>query len=83
VRVETASMRDGELAMDQERQLQEEFSKEFGTKLAPSVVRRVVSESIEAYSEARIRSFVPILVRRHARERLLGLAPSVRPSARV
>ena len=45
-------------------------------QLSREMVEPLVSESFQTLSEGRIKSFVPILARRHARERILGLRRS-------
>jgi hypothetical protein len=56
------------------RGLEEDLSSQFGASLDRATVRRVISESVESYADARIRVYVPILVRRTAKERLRQLA---------
>ena len=43
---------------------------EFDTRVDEQEVRRAVEEAFGSYAESRIRTFVPILARRTARERL-------------
>jgi Protein-tyrosine-phosphatase-like, N-terminal domain len=47
--------------------------------LPPETIKRFVDESVAQLSSARIHQFVPLLVRRLARERLLATATSPLP----
>ena len=47
-----------------------QLTEEFGPAVPAEVVRRTVADSFESFSDSRISGFVPILARRHARERL-------------
>ncbi len=60
---------------DETRQIQhvrEDLTREF-TGVAPDVVEEQVAQVADAFQTARVRSFVPVLVRRQARERLQHL----------
>jgi hypothetical protein len=57
--------------------LEQDLSNEFAPRVGRDTVRRVVIETEEAFSDARIRAFVPLLVRRTARERLRRLSDRV------
>jgi hypothetical protein len=46
-----------------------DLSREFA-QIPPEAVRRVVAEEFGSFEESRIRTFVPILVRRSAKARL-------------
>lgn len=61
---------------DEQRQLEhvrDDLLREFAS-LAPAVVDDQVTELIRGFTRAPVRSFVPVLVRRGARERLRQLA---------
>jgi hypothetical protein len=45
---------------------------EFGNWVEAATIRRVATEAIEPFREARVRDFVPILAWRKARARLRG-----------
>jgi hypothetical protein len=47
-----------------------ELAGEFEPQVGREALERVVRESFEGLSEARIKSFIPILARRQARQRL-------------
>ena len=51
-----------------------DLQSEFAHRVAPDTVERLVSESFQAYERSRIRTFLPILVRREARSRLRRIA---------
>lgn len=60
---------------DEDRQLkhvQDDLVKEFAT-LDATVVEQYVSQVVSTFTTAPVRSFVPVLVRRRARARLLQL----------
>lgn len=69
---------DGELAVVV-RQMHEEFDAAVG----PAVVDRCVGEVAGAFAHARVRSFIPLLVRRYARERLIRLSQPAQRRLRV
>jgi hypothetical protein len=48
----------------------QELSREFGPDLPPVAVERAVKESFEGFEGSPIKTFVPILARRQARETL-------------
>jgi len=50
------------------------LSNEFDAMLPSETIKRFVDDSVEQLSSARIQQFVPIFVRRLARERLLAAA---------
>ncbi len=52
------------------------LSDEFEAILAPETIKRFVDDAVEQLSSARIHQFVPLFVRRLARERLLAAATS-------
>lgn len=65
-------------AADERRQIEhvrEDLTREFIT-LPPELVAEKVSSQVAAFEEAKIRSFVPVLVRRGARTELRELATS-------
>ena len=51
-------------------QMVHELASEF--QLQPEAVQPVVADSFRTFSESRIKAFVPILARRHARRALRG-----------
>ncbi len=62
---------------DVERQIASvtrDLQSEFEHRVAPEAVERTVAESFHAYERSRIRTFLPILVRREARSRLRRIA---------
>jgi hypothetical protein len=62
---------------DVERQIASvtrDLQSEFAQRVPPEAVERLVSESFQAYERSRIRTFLPILVRREARSRLRRIA---------
>jgi hypothetical protein len=63
--------------MDQMIQLEDDLAREFEPTIARDTVHRVVSDTYESLSDARITAFVPILARRLARERLRSLAQRI------
>ena len=64
----------GAVTMDQQIQLEDDLAREFEPAIERDTVHRVVSDTYESLSDARITAFVPILARRLARERLRSLA---------
>lgn len=63
-------------AQDEDRQLQhvrEDLLREF-TGLSPQVVDALFAQVVHRFHQAPVRSFVPVLVRRDARQRLKQLA---------
>jgi hypothetical protein len=50
-----------------------ELSREFDPVVPPSVVERTVQESFDGFAGSQIKTFVPILARRHARQQLRRL----------
>ena len=65
------STEDVELLIDS---LTRDLIEEFEDRVAPQDVERLVTESYRAYSNSRIQTYVPILVRREARARLRRVA---------
>lgn len=53
-------------------QMTEDLANEFEPEVPKDTVHRIVSESFESLSDARIKSYVPILARRLSRDRLLA-----------
>ena len=58
------------------------LSNEFEAMLPPETIKRFVDDSVEQLSSARIQQFVPVFVRRLARERLLAAALRAAPGDR-
>ena len=62
-------------AADERRQIEhvrQDLAREF-TSLPPGVVDDLVAQQVDAFRQAPVRSFVPVLVRRGARDRLRRL----------
>jgi hypothetical protein len=53
---------------------QERLFEEFGEHLPPATIGECLRRSLDRYSEARIKTFVPVLAYRDAREQLRTLA---------
>ena len=63
--------------------IREELVREFASEIQPHEVDRVVSEAARELSDARIQSFVPLLVRKESRAALRRLSSAHRyPRAR-
>ena len=56
--------------------LTEDLTEEFAPNISRETVHRVVEDTFESLYDARIKSFVPILARRMARDQLRSLARS-------
>ena len=52
---------------------------EFGGRISPEAIERLVQRSARSYAGSRIPTYVPILIRREVRERLRQRAPGSVP----
>lgn len=58
------------------RQTSERLVAEFGSRVTPQVVQQITQESLERYKAAPVIEFVPLLVERFTRERLIATLQS-------
>ncbi|MGZ6826840.1 MAG: three-helix bundle dimerization domain-containing protein [Mycobacteriales bacterium] len=65
-----------ELPQDETRQIahvKDDLIREFAA-LGPAVVDEQVAQAVRGFTQAPVRSFIPVLVRREARDRLRSLS---------
>jgi hypothetical protein len=65
------------------RQVTNQLTTAFGAGFAPETIEGVVTESLESFGQTRVRTYLPLLVQRRARQRLIATLPAAEGSNEV
>jgi hypothetical protein len=63
---------------DRLRETTDRLVMEFGNALPPETIQQVVDEYHKSFTDTRIADFVPLLVHRYSRERLIEVTRQIR-----